>query len=680
MHSPTPAPAAKTTLLLALKLWPPHPQRTTTPIRWRPRPPPPWNNPGLRPSTTTPPTVISSNSPAAAPQSSPERPHARRPPLPRRHAHPGIPRYLPRRCRARRRAAPARVLLRARPPRPRPRHVAARRRRLLFLAVSEVLSSRAGRSPQSEERPPHHQRHLPHRRRRPARSRRQNHRSEAGLRGCSKPRSIRPPTCSRCPSPRASPTRSASSSLCCCALSSAPPPETRTAKSMETRFFAPASLVSNLDFVEGIFGNAGDPYLPENDAALDAEHWSGHTGCVILAPHLVGLKKKALGLPHFDDATELQRRDGMCWRDETNSTTAARPSNSPAATARRHRHHHCRQLLRLLQERSQDPDQLRRESLRPVRRGARRRRHRFPAYVLGQEFYAGRTVLTKPVVFEDAMSLLGDRVELKARALRRRPLIPTSSTFPKTPISSSAKAACAGLITDGTAPARAARGRTYVLPWGTKIRLEKQPGGTAWRLIASRADGILCHKPCTVSGGGKSEISKSLGQHHPQGPVFVGDYHRDIARWPKSSKKDFSNIYKHRQYRRAPAAHPEPERSLGSVIKLLTPSAEYTDEHNAWLHTAPTIRQLLVTVKRYYRPEWGDNWQKYFTVDRINGMPGPRAQIRQPEAGRQLPARRLRSRRFLAHLQAAARLQSRRQSAGGRRHHRVRRPARRKPE
>ena len=29
---------------------------------------------------------------------------------------------------------------------------------------------------------------------------------------------------------------------------------------------------------------------------------------------------------------------------------------------------------------------------------------------------------------------------------------------------------------------------TYVLPWGTKIRLEKQTGGTAWRLVASRAD------------------------------------------------------------------------------------------------------------------------------------------------------------------------------------------------
>jgi hypothetical protein len=44
-------------------------------------------------------------------------------------------------------------------------------------------------------------------------------------------------------------------------------------KSMEVRFFAPASLVANLDFVESIFGNAGDPYLPRNDAALDVLHW-----------------------------------------------------------------------------------------------------------------------------------------------------------------------------------------------------------------------------------------------------------------------------------------------------------------------------------------------------------------------------------------------------------------------
>ena len=109
--------------------------------------------------------------------------------------------------------------------------------------------------------------------------------------------------------------RSGCSCRCCCGRLCARRPSSDPQKTMEIRFFAPGSLVSNLDFVESIFGNAGDPYLPENDAALDAMHWTGHTGCVIVAPHLAGIKKKDVGLPHEKDATERQRRDGMCWRD-----------------------------------------------------------------------------------------------------------------------------------------------------------------------------------------------------------------------------------------------------------------------------------------------------------------------------------------------------------------------------
>jgi len=59
-----------------------------------------------------------------------------------------------------------------------------------------------------------------------------------------------------------------------------------------------------------------DPFLPENNARLDAGTWTGHTGCVILAPHLCGLKKKDLALPHISAATERQKRDGMCWEHE----------------------------------------------------------------------------------------------------------------------------------------------------------------------------------------------------------------------------------------------------------------------------------------------------------------------------------------------------------------------------
>jgi hypothetical protein len=92
-------------------------------------------------------------------------------------------------------------------------------------------------------------------------------------------------------------------------------PGRRTEKRSEIRFFAPGSLVGNLDFVERIFGNGGDPSLPENDAALDPDGWTGHTGCVILAPHLVTLKKKDLGLPPKARASERQIRDNMCWEN-----------------------------------------------------------------------------------------------------------------------------------------------------------------------------------------------------------------------------------------------------------------------------------------------------------------------------------------------------------------------------
>ena len=106
---------------------------------------------------------------------------------------------------------------------------------------------------------------------------------------------------------------------------------------------------------------------------------------------------------------------------------------------------------------------------------------------------------------------------------------------------------------------------TYMLPWGTKIRLEKQTGGTAWRLVASRADGILCHKPCTVSGGGKSEISKSIGSIILKGPVFVSDYQREIEQVEEILKKDFSTIYKEpRPERPREAPHPQ-HRSVRSV-------------------------------------------------------------------------------------------------------------------
>ena len=96
-------------------------------------------------------------------------------------------------------------------------------------------------------------------------------------------------------------------------------------RSMEIRFFAPGSLVANIDFVESIFGNSGDPFIPENDAAIDPVHWTGTTGCIILATHLTELTKKELGLPTWEQATERQRRDGMCWHGPAEKYNDGKP-------------------------------------------------------------------------------------------------------------------------------------------------------------------------------------------------------------------------------------------------------------------------------------------------------------------------------------------------------------------
>ncbi len=398
------------------------------------------------------------------------------------------------------------------------------------------------------------------------------------------------------------------------------------AKTMETRFFAPASLVSNLDFVEGIFGNSGDPYLPENDAALDVMHWTGHTGCVILAPHLLGMKKKDMGLPQYDEATERQRVEGMCWRDADENYNnggafklVCRDARGVMVTIIADNYYgYCKKEVKT------------QISFAANLYGLCEEEHAggamaFPAYVLGPQFYAGRTVLTKQVKFTEAMHWLAERVEIRPEGYATDRQFPDIFYVPENAEFSVREGCVKWQRQNGETHQLTLQAReTYVLPWGTKIRLEKQTGGTAWRLVASRADPTLCHKPCTVSGGGKSEISKSIGSIVLRGPIFVSDYDREIGHVADILKKDFSTIYKEtRSEHRAKRLILSPERSLGSVIKLMTPSPEYTDAHNQWLSTVPqTVRQLLVTVKRYYRPDWGEKWREHFGVDRINGFLG----------------------------------------------------------
>jgi len=397
-------------------------------------------------------------------------------------------------------------------------------------------------------------------------------------------------------------------------------------RSMETRFFAPGSLVANLDFVENIFGNAGDPHLPENDAALDPEHWTGHTGCVILAPSLNQLRKAELGLPEWNAATARQQRDGMCWKsaDELYNDggafkiTARNASGVIVTLISDNYFGYCKKEVKT------------QISFAANLLGGAEEEHAggaivFPSYDLGEDFQLSTYV---PIVnhdFAGALTLLGDRAELQPGGWARdttRPdiyYVPRDSRFDLR----------TQLITwrgpdGGTQQLKLLPRFTYVLPSGYKVEMAKPDEGRRWRLRGTTAEGLLCHKPCTVSGGGKSEISKSIADATFTGPVFVSDLAKDLDRVDEILGYDYSKRFRDPAKNRP---HVRPilgaERSLGSVVKLLSVSPDYTDEYNAWLETIPgNIRDLVLIVKRAFKPEWGNDWRGHYSVDTINARPG----------------------------------------------------------
>ncbi|HEX4343639.1 MAG TPA: hypothetical protein VH255_09620, partial [Verrucomicrobiae bacterium] len=145
----------------------------------------------------------------------------------------------------------------------------------------------------------------------------------------------------------------------------------------------------------------------------------------------------------------------------------------------------------------------------------------------------------------------------------------------------------------------------------------------AWRLVGVVGEGEFCHKPCTVSGGGKSEISKPITDAILTGPVFVADFKRDFDQVAELIARDYGDRFQDptREDNRLVLSA---ERSLGSVIKLLTPDEQdFKPAYNHWLESVPHyIKELVFVVKRYYKPHWGDDWRSHFSVDIINGIAG----------------------------------------------------------
>ena len=395
-------------------------------------------------------------------------------------------------------------------------------------------------------------------------------------------------------------------------------------KSLETRFFAPGSLVSNLDFVESIFGNGGDPFLAENDAALDIDHWTGHSGCVILAPHLIKLTKKALGLPHYDDATERQRADGMCWKegDELYNDGGAFKVV-------------CRDMDGVIvtiiadnyfgYSKKEIKSQI---SYSSNLFGGTEEEHSggavaFPRFNLGNYYLPKVEAGMSKHTFQRLCQQLEGGITVRPEGyavdnqFRDIVYIPENAhvdmeqleiSWPKVGKEQKIKLRVK---------------HTYVYPSGFKVHLEKHPHAPSWRLLGTLGEGTFCHKPSTVSGGGKSEISKSIQDSMISGPIFVGDFEENLDQVEAIFNYDFS------KRRRDSSTNDNrnvltSKRSLGSVIRLLTPSAEtYTDEYNQWLESLPQhILALVFLIKRFYKREWRKSWRKHFSVDEVNGYPG----------------------------------------------------------
>ncbi len=196
-------------------------------------------------------------------------------------------------------------------------------------------------------------------------------------------------------------------------------------------------------------------------------------------------------------------------------------------------------------------------------------------------------------------------------------------------------------------------GQVYILPNGYKIRMEKHPAAPSYRLVGTVAEGTFCHKPCTVSGGGKSEISKSLIDAVLYGPVYVSSFEDDLSLVEAIFERDFRDAQKPHLRQAADQAPPSgdpgarraapilsPDRSLGSVIKLLTPNPDYTPEYNAVAREHPELRASARVRDQALLPHrLGRGLATALQRRHHQRGARSRAQVRREEARRQLPAR-----------------------------------------
>ena len=193
------------------------------------------------------------------------------------------------------------------------------------------------------------------------------------------------------------------------------------------------------------------------------------------------------------------------------------------------------------------------------------------------------------------MSTAGRHGGAQARGLCRRPALSGHLLCSgKRRISAFAKAACSWEHDGGDRIADAARtARRYVLA----VRVPR-PAGEANRRhhLAAGRHRARAARSATSPARFPAEANPKSRNPSPTRCCKARSSFATITatwtQWRRSCSGTFRPSIKKSRRRIARKRRPilSPERSLGSVIQLLTPSAEYTDEHNEWLRAIAADR------------------------------------------------------------------------------------------
>ena len=256
----------------------------------------------------------------------------------------------------------------------------------------------------------------------------------------------------------------------------------------------------------------------------------------------------------------------------------------------------------------------------------------FPSYSLGDEFIADSRVATN-----------GQHVRRRRRDLRRRgwtcspKATPSTSTYPEHHLHPGRRRS----IDLPTQTVSWTTGRqaehvdqllpdnVYMTPSGYKVRMEKHPARRHWRLSARRPRARSATSPAPSPAAARARSASRIARlrcstARSSSPTSRQDLDAVDADLPTritptaGSAAAAAGLLQHARAARSSARALARHRDQAADAL----AGEYTDEYNAWLESIPNhIHALVFIIKRFYKPEWGDNWREHFSVDIVNGAP-----------------------------------------------------------